>query len=250
MTPYFEQGGVTLYHGDCRDILPELTADLVVADPPYGETALEWDTRVDGWQELVTVDPGGSMWVFGSLRSLLGSIDDFDGWSFVQEIIWEKHNGSNFLVDRFRRVHEIITHWRPSYRTWSDVYKDPQFTHDAVRRQIRSKGRPAHMGRIERTPFVSDDGGPRHMRSVIPVRSCHGYAIHPTQKPIGILTPIISYSCPPGGTVLDPFAGSGSTQDAARLIGRRAIGIEIDERWCEAAARRLEQQVLPIGDIA
>jgi site-specific DNA-methyltransferase (adenine-specific) len=82
------------------------------------------------------------------------------------------------------------------------------------------------------------------MRSVIAVRSMHGRNIHPTEKPLGILDPLIRYGCPPGGMVLDPFAGSGSTAEAARQTGRRAILIEADERYCEAIVRRMAQGVL------
>jgi site-specific DNA-methyltransferase (adenine-specific) len=82
------------------------------------------------------------------------------------------------------------------------------------------------------------------MTSVLPVRSMHGSAIHPTEKPVGILAPLIRYACPPGGLVLDPFAGSGSTLDAARSSGRKAVGIEAREDYCEAIARRLSQGVL------
>jgi site-specific DNA-methyltransferase (adenine-specific) len=94
------------------------------------------------------------------------------------------------------------------------------------------------------TTYTSEDGGPRLMRSVIQVRSTHGRAIHPTEKPIGILAPLILYSCPEGGTVLDPFAGSGSALDAARQAGRKAIGIEIDEGYCAAIVGRLSQGIL------
>ena len=82
------------------------------------------------------------------------------------------------------------------------------------------------------------------MTSVLYERSCHGYAEHPTQKPLGILRTLIEYSCPPSGVVLDLFAGSGSTLVAAAENGCRAIGIEIEEKYCEIAAKRLSQEVL------
>lgn len=108
-------------------------------------------------------------------------------------------------------------------------------------KQVRKKTRPTHTGDIDATPFVSADGGPRLQRSVIDVRSCHGHAIHPTQKPVGILEPLITYSTAPGDVVLDPFMGSGSTLRAAVDAGRRAVGIEVDERYCELAAERMRQ---------
>jgi site-specific DNA-methyltransferase (adenine-specific) len=73
----------------------------------------------------------------------------------------------------------------------------------------------------------------------------HHGAVHPTEKPVELLDPLIRYACPPGGLVVDPFAGSGSTLDAARQSGRRAIGIEKHEPYAEAAARRLSALTLP-----
>jgi site-specific DNA-methyltransferase (adenine-specific) len=69
----------------------------------------------------------------------------------------------------------------------------------------------------------------------------------PDEKPVGVLLPLIEYSCPYGGTVIDLFMGSGSALEAARLIGRNAIGIDVDERCCEAAAKRLSQASLQLG---
>jgi site-specific DNA-methyltransferase (adenine-specific) len=240
--PYFEDEAVTLYLGDALDILPTLPrVDAVVTDPPYGETSLAWDVRVKGWLDLL---PTGSLWCFGSLRSFMATAPDFaaSAWTLSQDVVWEKHNGSSFHADRFKRVHEAAAHF---YRgAWGAVYHEPPRTMDATKRTLRRKRRPPHTGHIEASAYASEDGGPRLMRSVLYVRSAHGSAVHPTQKPEGILRPLIEYACPPGGTVLDPFAGSGSTGRAARQVGRRAILIEKDEQYAEAAARHLSQMEL------
>jgi site-specific DNA-methyltransferase (adenine-specific) len=179
----------------------------------------------------------------GGLRPWgLAAADQLAGWTIGQDLVWEKHNGSSLHADRFRRVHEQIV--QLYCRPWAEVYHQPVHTHDATARAVRRKRRPEHWGRIDKGTYVSVDGGPRLQRSVLQVRSEHGHALHPTQKPLGVLIPLVQYSSPPGGLVLDPFAGSGSTLVAARLEGRRAIGIEIEERYCEAAVSRLAQGVL------
>jgi site-specific DNA-methyltransferase (adenine-specific) len=247
VTPYWTDGQVTLYLGECREILPALgPADCVVADPPYGETSLPWDRWPDGW-----LDAAGavtrSLWCFGSLRMYLGHREEFLPWKLSQDVIWEKHTGAGVFTDRFSRVHEQLTHW---YRgAWADIYHSTPTTPDAERRTIRhTYVQPAHVGKIgDRAAaggYSTETGGPRLMRSVLHGRSMHNRAIHPTEKPTGILEPLITYACPPGGLVVDPFAGSGSTLDAARCTGRRAIGIEVHEPYAEAAAKRLAQGVL------
>lgn len=253
MTPYFEQAGIRVYHANALDLLSSLdlsTVTAVVTDPPYGETSLDWDRWPPGWPGVLAAALGGravSLWCFGSMRMLLEHHAEFVDWSFAQDIVWEKHNGSGFHADRFKRVHEFATHW---YRgAWADVVKVPQFTKDATARQVRRKGRPAHLGQIESSVYESEDGGPRLQRSVMRVRSCHGSAVNPTQKPIGIVEPLIRYSSAGGGLVLDPFCGSGTTLVVAKSLGLRAIGIDVRESECESTARRLSQE-LALGGAA
>jgi site-specific DNA-methyltransferase (adenine-specific) len=166
---------------------------------------------------------------------------DFANWRLSQDIIWEKANGTGFATDRFKCVHETVTHW---YRgNWRDVHHDtPRVAYVGPDKHTRARtDRGPHLGSIGAQQY--EDDGTRLMRTVLRANSVRG-GLHPTEKPAGVLAPLIAYACPPGGLVIDPFAGSGSTLDAARQSGRRAIGIEADERYCEAAARRLDQLTL------
>lgn len=243
VTPYYSEPGITIYHGRAEEILPSIAAvDVVLTDPPYGETSLDWDIAISNWPALL---PSNSLWCFGSMRFFLAHTEAFYGWKFAQDLVWEKHNGSNFHADRFRRVHEHLVQF---YRgEWAQLYKAPQVTHDATAKTARRKQRPAHLNGIRSGSYVSVDGGPRLARSVVRARSCHGFADHPTQKPVGLCSLVLAYSCPPGGSVLDPFMGSGSSLLAARSLGLTATGIESEERYCEAAVKRLAQGVLPLS---
>jgi len=244
--PYFSDASVTLYLGDSRDILPALVGDAVVTDPPYGETSLPWDKWPDGWPSWIN-EAVRSMWCFGSMRMFLDRRDEFAGWRLSQDVVWEKHNGTGFAADRFKRVHELATHW---YRgEWSGV------RHEAVREEYHGPDKHAR-ARTSRTPHTGAigghhyvDDGARMVRSIIRAKSVRG-GLHPTEKPTQILAPLIEYVVPVGGLVLDPFAGSGSTLLTARQIDRRAIGIEAHEAYCEAAAKRLSEQDLFSGGAA
>jgi site-specific DNA-methyltransferase (adenine-specific) len=251
MSVYYQDESVMLYHGDHREILPKLglTFDLIVADPPYGETSLAWDRWPQGWPNGMTAY-ARSMWCFGSMRMFLDRSSEFMPWKLSQDVVWEKHNGSSLAADRFSRVHEHATHWYIG--AWSDIHHETPTTADATARVVRKKGRPAQwIGATGETTYVSHDGGPRLMRSVLFHRSMHGQnPINETEKPVGLLEPLISYGCPVGGMVLDPFAGSASALFAARNIGRRAVGIEARESQCEKAAKRLANATFDFGGVA
>jgi site-specific DNA-methyltransferase (adenine-specific) len=193
-----------VHAGDCRAVLRTLapaSIDAVVTDPPYGDTSLAWDDPVDGWLPLVLplLKPSASLWCFGSMRFFMDHGATFAGWQMAQEIVWEKHNGSSFHNDRFRRVHELAVHFYPKGRRWSEVFKNPQTRGDGVERVVRRSRGPDHCSARGAGTFVSAAGGKRMERSVIRVQSCHGKALHPTQKPEGIVLPLIAYSCPRGG---------------------------------------------------
>ncbi|RII41906.1 site-specific DNA-methyltransferase [Galactobacter valiniphilus] len=245
MSIYYRDEHVTLHHGDFREAIGNMTADAIVTDPPYGETSLDWDVWPTGWVESMTAI-ANSMWCFGSMRMFLDHAADFSGWKLSQDIVWEKHNGSGFATDRFKRVHEHALHW---YRgDWAGVrHETPRVAGGSGTKSVRRNPPPTHTGKIGASAYVDD--GLRLQRSVLRAQSVRG-GIHPTEKPVGILEPLIAYACPPGGLVFDPFAGSGSTLAAAKNLGRRAIGYEIREEQCETTAKRLSQGVLPLAGLA
>ena len=210
----------------------------------------------DHWPEHWLAKVGGSvparasLWCFGTIRMFLERINDFAGWKLAQDIIWEKHNGSGFHVDRFRRVHEQVCHFYRATTPWADIYKSPQFTADATARTVRRKPKPAQWtGARGPSSYTSIDGGPRLMRSVLKFRSEHGRAVNETQKPENLVEAIVEYSCPPGGMILSPFCGSGTDLVVAKKTGRRAIGFDVREDQCAAAVKRLRQGVLFTGDV-
>jgi site-specific DNA-methyltransferase (adenine-specific) len=225
--------------------------DMILADPPYGDTSLAWDRRVEGWLTFAhaALKPTGSLWVFGSLRCFMATADRFAdaGFRYAQEIVWEKQNGSGFHADRFKRVHELAVQFYRGEAAWRDIYNDVQTTPDATARTVRRKQRPPHTGHIDAGHYVSHDGGPRLMRSIIYVRNCHGRAIHPTEKPSALLEILIRTSCPPSGLVGDWFAGSGAAGEACRLSGRRYLGCEIDAAMADRARMRIAS-VLPFHE--
>ena len=243
-TPYYQDDLVTLYLGDYRDHLDIVDAvhpDAIVTDPPYGETSLDWDVWVEGWL-ADAARATSNLWCFGSFRMFMEHVAEFRaaGWKLAQDTVWEKHNGSGFHADRFKRVHEFAVQF---YRgEWGALHNEPPTTPDAIKRVVRTKTRPTQMGAIDKAPFTSVDGGDRLMRSVIRLRSMHGKAINETEKPVKLAQLYVASSVPVGGTVVDLFAGSYSTGVAARQLGRRAVLFEKRESQCEKAANRLEAE--------
>jgi hypothetical protein len=213
--PYYEHGGITIYHGDCRDVLLGLSwfAGLVLTDPPYGIShPTDYRTRGRGalanCKDYVPVhgdaesfDPRWLLSV-GDARILWGGnhyasrLPDSGGW-----LVWDKERPDN--LDQ--ATCELA---------WSDCVK-------GVRRF-------------------------RYLWNGM-MRAGDDVLCHPTQKPEALMRWCLNLRWTRDyETILDPFMGSGTTLRAAKDLGRKAIGIEIEERYCEIAAERLAQEVLPL----
>ena len=249
MSVVFEDEWVTLVHGDYRDYDVATIAgghiDAIITDPPYGETNLGWDRWVPGCvDDAATI--ANSLWSFGTFRMFHEHAAEFARWKYGQDIIWEKQNGTGLLRDRFRRVHETAVQW---YRgDWASIYsEDPLTTEDVAPRTIRKRAaKGAHLhGAIASSSYTTTTGGTKLIRSVMKVRSEHGRRpINETQKPLGIMLPIIETSVPPGGMVVDLFAGAATTAVAARMLGRRCVAFEVREDQALKSAQRLASELV------
>lgn len=232
MTPYYDDGkGIQIYLGDCRDVLPTLgPVDHVITDPPYSETthngarSLVSDNRVGGTGDnagRIDFAPVDAQFVRGVMeaaqpaRWTIASLDwrhcgplescPPSGLRFVRLGVWVKPDGApQFTGDRPATGWEAI----------------------AILHKLGGKMR-------------WNGGGNRAVWT-------HNIARedHPTAKPLGLLRELVSLFTDPGETILDPFMGSGTTIRAAKDLGRKAIGIELEEKWAEIAAKRLAQEVL------
>lgn len=257
--PFYEDNHVTLYHGDCLKLLPEIKggADVLITDPPYG---IGWATHRVG--------------ATGNADKKRG---DYNGQR--DEIVSIRNDDSTQVRDA------ALDEWgknRPALVFGSLFLPPPEGTrHVAVYKKPKDAGSLTAFGRLRRDleaiyvlgsrrkewgeQLVTGRGHksapePTTMRSSLfataapVVANPSGLAAkcgHPHAKPGDVLEALITTLVPnPTWTILDPFAGSGSTLVAAKWLGRKAIGIELEERYCEIAAERCSQEVLDLGAAA
>jgi DNA modification methylase len=211
MTPYYQDDHVTIYHGDCREVTEWLSADVLVTDPPYGMAYLTGGGRPK--------------------RPIAGDCDTvvrdeaLGMWGSRPALVFGRwdlpHPRAAWLCLTWDKgdwpgMGDLAEPWGPSTE---EIY-------------VIGKG------------FVGRRRGSvlRHQRVA------GGRQLHPAEKPVSLFADLIA--CCPLGVIADPFMGSGTTLRAAKDLGRKAIGIELDERYCEIAANRMGQEVLDFGGVA
>jgi site-specific DNA-methyltransferase (adenine-specific) len=217
MTPYYDEDGITIYHGDSREIMPLLApVEAVFADPPYnvGLRYLSHDdkmgpTEYRAWSES---------WFKPALDICDGAVVITPG--MVSVPMWMEIEPTHKLIAWTKANNNSRNYIGPTsgYQCWEPILVYGKSLVTVLRDWIDCP--------IALQPF---DG-------------------HPCPKPIKLMRWIVENFTPLDGTILDPFAGSGSTLRAAKDLGRTAIGIEIDERYCELAVQRLAQGVLPLSN--
>ena len=217
MSVYYQDDLVTLYHGDAREMTAWTDADVLVTDPPYGMALRSGmggqfgDLRIVGDDDTTARDTILDLW--GARPALM-----FGRWSVPRPpgtrmvLTWEKGNHVG--------MGDLSLPWKPNTE---EVY-------------VLGSGFVGHRGTSV-------------LRHQAPVNARRQGRQHPTEKPVALMRDLLA-KCPPEWVVAEPFAGSGTTLRAAADLGRRAVGVEIDEAYCEVIARRLAQGALdlfPVG---
>jgi site-specific DNA-methyltransferase (adenine-specific) len=213
MKPYYSDNGITIYHGYCLEVLASIrseSVDLVLTDPPYGVPRLLRGGRGKGR----TNEP------------ITGNNEDFDPGhllSFKRVIVW----GANHYANKLPASSAWLI-WDKREGQTSDNNADCEMAWTNIQRPLRL------YRQLWRGMYIrgEENGKPR---------------LHPTQKPVGLMRWCIDYACLEfGSLIVDPYIGSGATLLAGQRAGHRVIGIEIEERYCEIAAKRLSQGVLQL----
>ena len=218
MNVYYQDDHVQLWHGDCREITEWLAADALVTDPPYGirwqggkgkSNGPQGQPGIIGDQDTSLRDDMLQRWGAERHGVVFGSPLASRPLGCRQVLAWHKPDNSG--------VFGAMGGWR---RDWEEIFLvGPWRTAPATRSGV-----------------IKTNGGLWE----------YTQGLHPHGKPVHLLEHLVA-ACPPG-VIADPFAGAGSTLIAAKLQGRRVIGVEIEERYCEIAARRLAQDALPGGE--
>lgn len=236
MTPYYQDDHCTIYHGDCLEVLPEITGvDLVFTSPPYNKGSdgtskgKEWSRLANGYgvHDDNMSDAEYVAWQQQVVTLCMGTLTDTGALFYQHKPIAKGErfiNPMRLIPDQFA-IRQIVTWVRAGGFQRDGYHLCPEY---------------------EWVLVVPQDGWRVADRSV---GDCWNVAPsidaqHPASFPIQL--PKIAIRASDPGTILDPFMGSGTTLRAAKDLGRKAIGIEIEEKYCEIAAKRLGQEVLPL----
>lgn len=215
MTPYYQDDLVTIYRGDCRDVgLP--TADMVLTDPPYGEVNRPTQgLRIldKGVADIETMSPSMVVELIGGLAP---SHYVWCGTEQVSEL------RAGFVRKGFSTRLGIWEKSNPSPMNGQYLWLS------AIETCVFARTKGAYFSRFCESPVWR--GASVH----------HTKTLHPTQKPEWLFKYLIESSCPPNGLVIDPFMGVGTALVCAKQSGRRAIGVDIEEKYCAAAVERIK----------
>lgn len=221
MKVYYEHAGITIYHGDCRELLASLLCDVMIVDPPYdarthagarsrGDTESKIDfAPLDVVATVPLLLASTKRWIVAfCTMEMIAGYQRASGDAWVRAGFWRRPDGApQFTGDRPGTPGDAIA-----------------IMHKAGKKRWNGGGQHGYWEcGVERTDRA-----------------------HPAQKPIALMRHLVADFSDTGETILDPFMGSGTTLVAAKSLNRKAIGIELEEKYCELAASRLSQEALPL----
>lgn len=230
MIPYYEDEWVTLYHGDSIDMAPDLPqCDALIADPPFFMPAQHYAARAE-WRRTWGDTSILARWWAGAMDAYLPRLKgtgsafvfcDDESYSVFYPVLYTRFPALSALIWNKGRI-GMGAPWRHSH----------EFILHARRADAKWRG----------------SGGESDVLDFAPVTSSR--RVHPVDKPCSLLSKLIAVSTDEGDTIFDPCAGGGSTLEAAKAMRRRAVGVELEEHYCEVIAKRLSQGLLDLGGAA
>ena len=228
MKPYYSEDGIDIFLGDCRDVLPNIEGDVLVTDPPYGTQFTEDNPR-GGYGRRQDAQGRGS--AHAPATPGMGAWIANDDTTEIRDEVLGAWDGPA-LIFASPRLPEPPGEW------------DHRLVWDKTRPGMNGgPWRYRHESIFVRGEWERISDSAVSVLTVYPDQSAHIHA-----KPLKLMVALVGAA--PAGIVLDPFMGSGTTLRAAKDLGRKAVGIEIEERYCEIAAERLAQEVLDLGAAA
>jgi site-specific DNA-methyltransferase (adenine-specific) len=250
--PYYEENGITIYHGDCREILPPMgdkSIDMILCDLPYGTTTCKWDTIIPLeflWEQYKRLLKDNRAIVLTASQPFTSALVMSNKKMFKYEWIWHKSKSGSAFTAKYRPVnkHENVLVFGKGtllFNPQKTVGKAYHRTHDITECDINN-----HNIGFNRKKVKTHNSGFRYPTTVqyFQQKWRRQDQLHPTQKPVALFEYLIRTYTNDGDTVLDNCSGSGTTGIAALITKRNAILIDVSEKYCEIAAKRLAQGVL------
>jgi DNA modification methylase len=228
MKPYYQDKWVTIYHGDCREILPQLDVkvDLVLTDPPYNINKAIWDNlQPKEYMNLLpkVMKDGAALYCFYSCLRIPEIQSVIETYFVLKNVcVWWSPNFPGFLKAKDRYCFT----WQPCF--------------------YATNGQKALFNVYDFSHYGADNSNDVWRYPCPQTNFNNDKKEHITQKPRDLFSRIIAASSDIGCLILDPFLGSGTTCFCAKKLNRYSIGIEIEEKYCEIAARRCSQEVMEL----
>ena len=244
---------ITIHHGDCLDVMPMLanaSVDLVLTDPPYGTTDCKWDSVIPlrlMWEQLTRVVKPNAAIVLMASQPFTSKLVYSNLRQFKYCWVWDKVNRRAGFLNAKKQPLRVTEDICVFYQKQA-IY-NPQMIEGKPYCKSRASATTDLYGNRPNVDKVRINGGDRYPQNLLCIKGQDKIdgRLHPTQKPIALMEYLIRTYTNPGALVLDFTMGSGTTLIAARNTGRSAIGIELEQKYCDIARKRLSefQSMLP-----